>query len=388
MNEGKIKLAIWGINDGIWSVIKSEIDPRLTDICFFIDNNSAMQKRGIAGKSVYAYDTNSRQLLETVDYVLIAAYSGYSQIKELLLKSGYPKNKIQLFVTPQINQYLLGNLDDLNDDVIPKIYFRPYTMQRALKNYRELYEKYSKVHVFTENTGRWYEKGPLIAHACGGYVEGRQIMYSNSKEALEASLSGQIKLIECDVLGMEQGEVVLAHAYTDFYNSIENEFTMLNISQALTEVKKYPNVNLLIDVKWDDEDEYAYYVKKIAEAISEIATGIEAENLRKQIVMEVYNEKTIQCAKEFGFDMFFTQYRNRDCEQHMENVLLCEKYDVGAVGFDIEYIRDKKRVISVFKEKGIKVFVFSTDSIEEYIQLKQMGVEGIFTNYLTNKDIL
>ena len=346
-----------------------------------------MQERGIAGKNVYAYDTNARQLLEAVDYVLIAAYSGYREIKESLLKSGYPKNKIQLFVTPQINQYLLGNLDDVNDDVIPKIYFRPYTMKRALKNYRELYEKYSKVRFFSENTGRWYEKGPLIAHACGGLCRGRQIMYSNSKEALEASLSGQVRLIECDVLGMEQGEVVLAHAYTDFYNSIENEFTMLNISQALTEVKKYPNVNLLIDVKWDDEDEYAYYVKKIAEAISEIAVGIEAENLRKQIVMEVYNEKTIQCANQFGFDMFFTQYRNPECN-HMETVLLCEKYDIGAVGFSLEYIRDKKSTISLFKKKGIKIFVFFTNSIEDYNKLKQMGADGIFTDYLTNKDIL
>ena len=70
----------------------------------------------------------------------------------------------------------------------------------------------------------------------------------------------------------------------------------------------------------------------------------------------------------------------------METALLCGKYHVGAVGFSCEYILSHKSLIQIFNQKNIKIFAFSTDDLQKYKNLKEMGVHGIFTNYLLMRD--
>ena len=46
-----------------------------------------------------------------------------------------------------------------------------------------------------------------------------------------------------------------------------------------------------------------------------------------------------------------------------------------------------KKFLNILTDKNIKIFVFSTDSIEEYSRLRKMGVSGVFTNYLFESNI-
>ena len=282
----------------------------------------------------------------------------------------------------------MGNLSDINEALVYKIYFQSEKRLNEAREYQKAYCEYETMDRRAENTGRWYEKGPLISHACGGFVNGKRCMYSNSKEALEYSFSEQFRLIECDVRGKEQDELILAHDFKRFYEAVKENYTMQNIYSVLSELRK-SDASLLIDVKWSNIDEYNWYLSKIIEAIDKIGNGNKKviDQLKKQVVMEVYEEESIKCAYKNGFDMFFTQYKNQDIDHFIQTAVLCKKYDIGAVGFGVGSIEWYQKRLNIFKNKNIKIYAFSCDSVEEYKALREMGVDGIFTNYLTYQDV-
>ena len=84
--------------------------------------------------------------------------------------------------------------------------------------------------------------------------------------------------------------------------------------------------------------------------------------------------------------LLFTQYRNPNIYSYMDTVLLCEKYNIGVVGYDFEYIEKHKILISCFCNKNIKIFAFSSDDLKQYRLLKKLGVQGIFTNFISHDD--
>lgn len=385
----KVRLAVWGITDKIWASLKDKIDPRRAEIVYFIDNNADVLGRCYASRPVYCFEMMEQKKLSDIDYVLVAAYSGYKQIREELLQSGYPGGKIQLYITPGIEMYDLGDLSNTSKELVNSIYFEPQKRWSELQKYIDTYSGYLECDCMEEQTGRWYEKGPLISHACGGVVNGKRIMYSNSKEALEYSFSKQFRLIECDVLGFEQEEVILAHDFDKLYEAEEMGYTIQNFMEMLTALKRYPETHMLVDVKWSTIEEYDFYVSHIVDSICRVSKDeMEKQQLYKQIVMEVYDEASIQSAQKAGFDVFFTQYRNKGIKDFMNTVRICVEYGVGVVGYDADFIREYKKAIPLLKEKNIKIYAYSTDSKEEYGQLREFGVDGIFTNWLIYEDVV
>lgn len=383
IQDRKIRIAVWGITGAIWDSLKKTLDSRKMKILFFIDNNLQRKDESYGECPVYGFDIETLKLLEQVDYVLVAAYSGYQKIRMQLVAKEYPESKVQLYVTEDICRYDLGDvLCDIK--LIDRIYFEPEKMKQTIKHYYKVYESYKKMPCLAEDTVRWYEKGTFISHACGGYVNDRKIMYTNSAEALECSLNAGYSLIECDIMRDKSGQIILAHDYEKVFISTYKKYTIQTIGQMIEKIKSYHEVQMLIDVNWNSEQDYANYVIEIWNTIRQVSkTEKESNQLKKQIVMEVYNEATIRYAQAAGFDMFFTQYRNSDIGDYMNTAILCGKYNIGAVGFPCAYISSHKSLISIFNKKNIKIFVYSTDDMQEYTSLKEIGIQGVFTNYLS-----
>ena len=155
----------------------------------------------------------SKQLVceKAVDYILVTALSAYEGIKEQLIDMGIEKEKIQVFVAKDMKRYCVGNIDDIDINLIEKIYFEPQKIKNIVTEYRTIFDIYSKIPACEESMDEWYNKGRMISHACGGIVNGKRMMYSNSKEAFEYSVKKKFKLIECDLKRLYNGELVLLH---------------------------------------------------------------------------------------------------------------------------------------------------------------------------------
>lgn len=382
----KIKIALWGITDAIWQDVKVSLDWRKVQILMFIDNDPYIDGKTFEGIKIRNYNHFLLKEIKELDYILIAAYSGYQEILQLLKRDGICAEKIQLYISRGLERYCFGEIENVNKSLIERIYNEPSKIIEAAENYnhdvRMLVE--GDINLRKENQDKWYKQNSIIAHACGGYVNGEKVKYSNSREALESTLKSGAKVIECDVLGIEHNEVICAHDYNQYWDAMEFGYTLQTLEDVLKKIVEYPDVYLLVDIKWEHVEEYDSYLSYILDSIERISAGKKElkKQLKKQIILEVYNEATIQSAQKSGFDVFFTQYRNEkyfDCKKVVE---LCLKYDIGVVGYGFRDIQAHSKMLTVFRQKGISVFGFSSDSITEYSEMRKKGLDGIFSNFI------
>lgn len=384
----KVKIAVFGINEKILRVIENEIDPRKAEIVLFIDNDETKQGTEFLNIPVVLFTKNL--LVEyAIDFFLVTALSAFELIRKQLIEMGVHKEQIQVFVTEDLCNYCLGSIDDISIDFIKQVYFQPSKMIDMVIKYREIYGNYLRVPAYEDELDEWFNKSSLISHACGGIVNGKRVMYSNSKEAFQYAINEKFDLIECDMLKVSDEEWFLAHEYSHFYESWREGYSMMTMQEFLVLLKEYPNVCCLIDVKWDDYDEYVSCVNAIDRFIESISSDDTRRYLLKnQIIMEVYDEPTIRFAKTKGYKMIYTQYKNPDWQCFMNTVSLCYKYGVKAIALSVHNCLHRGKNLKIFTDKNIKVFAFSTDSIEDYNALRKIGTTGIFTNYLTENNLV
>ncbi len=386
MKKEKVRIAIWGISDGIWNAVQKELNPQNVEIVLFFDNDK--MKHGVCYRNIPIVAPTKQLVREyEIDYILVAALSAYESIKEQLICMGIEKERIQAFIAKDIERYCIGKMDDVDTDLIKKIYFEPREIMDIVVEYKKIFDLYSKIPVCEESVEEWYTKGRMISHACGGIVNGKRIMYSNSKEAFDYSAGKKFKLIECDLTRLYNGELILLH---DWERSWEwgEQYSPMTAKELLTLLKEHGEMSCLIDIKWKDHDEYSLLINEIDKLIKAICdNSSERDVLKRQIIMEVYDEETIQIASKNKFNMIFTQYRNPQWQCFMNTVNLCYRYGIKVIAMPVSACLDWEVCIRIFTEKNIKIFAFSTDSIDEYSALRRMNVTGVFTNYLTESDI-
>lgn len=383
----RIKLAVWGINNAIWNVIKKSIDMGKTEIVLFIDGDE--EKQGIYYENIPVI-APLRELLDRVevDVYLIAALSAYESIRRQLMEWGRTAEQIQPFITNDICKYCLGTLDEIERNFIKEAYFEPEKIEKLVDRYREKYPVYRKNQY--QGDAAWVNRGTLISHACGGIVDGRKVMYTNSKEAFAYTVKSKFRLMECDVMRMKNGQLILGHDFWMFYDTEEKGYTVMSMEDLLKGLHKYSEITCLVDVKWwqDTYMDYRDVYKEVMNGIERMISCIAKEekeraDLKSRIVMEVYDEETIKLAKQGDFQMAFTQYRNPEWMDYLGIVNLCCQYGIGAVIVELDHNNNvDKRLIDICRKKGIKVFVYPTNCLGEYSRLRKLGVAGVMTDYL------
>lgn len=383
MIMNKIRIAVFGINRGILRAVKRAIDSRRVEIAVFFDNDK--MKQGVSYEGIPILALSKKAISDySIEYVIITALSAYEDIQMQLINLGISKDKIQVFIADELCKYCIGLIDNIDNELIKCIYFEPQKRNDIITEYNKIYADYAVISAYREETDAWFHKSHFISHACGGMVNGKRMMYSNSKEAFQYSMEKGFSLIECDIMKMDNNELILAHDYEQFYGAELEGYTIMTLDDLLMSLQKYGLVSCLIDVKWSNYDEYALLVNEIESRIDKISDSESEEvNLKKQIIMEVYDEETIKIAKSKGFEMFFAQYRNENGKCFMEIAHLCYKYGIKAVGIPAEWSGEMEKFIKIITDKGIKIFVYSVDDIDEYSKVRKMNISGVFTNYLT-----
>lgn len=381
----KKNILIFGAMEWIYDCACEKLNFFEVNIKGFIDNNVYKQKLLFRNKPVYSIS----QLKDVeYDYILVGAWASYEIIKRQLIEGGVEEGKIMPLLDEIIYEKLHKGIETNLNDIIDSIYNNPQIIKKAVEKLNQLYEIYKETDALVDEENAWYLKSSLIAHACGGYVNGHKQMYTNSKEALECSLTRGFRLIECDCM-RKSNTLYLAHAQSDFFG----DYTILSLEEALSMLKNYPDVNLLIDIKWAEEDhdllrmesikEYENIIDDIEELIIKVSKDEKkAEQLRKQLVIEVYNVPTIVYVREKNFQCIYTQYRNSDGNSFMEVANNCKKYGVHVVALPVESALLKIKDLNIITNKNIKIFCFSTDDMNEYSTLLSAGVSGVFSNYL------
>lgn len=375
----KIRVIIFGVTELSIKIVQNEIAHENVDIVAFSDNDA--NKCGVIINNIPVI--HSKEIIKfDYDYILVSAWRFYDQIKEQLLLLGILEEKIDLLFTEKV-PYLYPGEICINDDVmLCRMYrYSELIMEKVHKTreYTKLWKDYAEWTPMQHDKTEWSCKGSMIAHACGGVVNGIKRMYSNSKEALADSLQKGFRLIECDAYGVINGEVVLAHDEIDLYDGYQGAYSLQTFAEFFKVLRQHSEVSALVDIKWRTQQDY----KEIVDAIDKVTS----KDGKQQIILEVYDEQSIIYAKEKGYECFYTQYRNPESVFFIKTVALCYKYDIKAVGFSMKTaLAPISNYFKIFTDKNIKIFVFSTDSIDEYAKVISKGVSGVFTNYLYERE--
>lgn len=371
----KRKIAIFGASDGIWGAIREAINIFSVDIVAFIDNDLYKQGMVFHGIPVLCIDD---ALAMEVEFVIIAAYSAMQEIINELNTKGVLCNRIAPFLHSGILKYNIGNISKTAWEASLGFYNEPPKLKKLAQQYIDQYEKYVRMQPFISGTS-WNAGKRFISHACGGFVNGFPMMYTNSDEALSYTFQKDFQLMECDVCKMPDNEWILAHTWGQLFDALEYNYTPIFVEDLLRKIASQ-RIMCLFDIKWSEHDDYFEFVDYIAKLEKKHA-GLD---IKDKIILEVYDEETMKKAVFSGYQVFYTQYRNKECDNYMKTVLLCEKYGVGVVGFGMGYaLNVLKKNIRIFTDKGIDIYAFSTDSIDQYMEFRKNGGYGVFTNYLS-----
>lgn len=223
-----------------------------------------------------------------------------------------------------------------------------------------------------------------IAHGGGALGE---YTYSNCYYAIKTYYDEGIRLFELDVeyttdnipvmlhswdgfqfkyLGLERNVV---YSYEEFINAkMINDWGQLSLESTITYMKtEFPEMFLITDTKADN--------RALLLTISQ-----QYSDVQDRIIPQVYNQEEYKYAKELGFkNIIYTLYMSEDTDEQI--IEFCKNNQV----FAITMPKDRALGTSLAKELndlGIYVYAHTINSDEDFEQLKENGVSGIYTDNL------
>lgn len=379
-----MKLIIFGAAKLIYKSAKEAINSQTMKIVAFSDNDERKTGKHWGGGGNYEgipIISPDRILDIEFDYILIGAWYSYSEIWNELIALGIPKYKIM----PLYNKshiYLLNDvIDDIDTAAICSIYTDGEEIIKQIWEVNEVNRLYEHLKpIKSELKTIDYEKYHLIAHACGGLLKGEKIEYTNSLEALMEALKNDFKMIECDVWGEQDGKLILGSRLKMAYPIYIN-YTVLTLDVLLRMIADDINKKVILDIKWNTLNDFC----RLLTNIDCLVRQLEKEgfiNIRRQIIIETFDEDSTKYAINHNWECILTDYRNKEGAWIKKTACICCKYNIKAVMLDAESAIRHKKYIKYLISKNIDIVSYTVDEIEDYVALKKAGVKSILSNYL------
>ena len=240
----------------------------------------------------------------------------------------------------------------------------------------------------------WYTKNKLRAHACGG-IDG--VAYTNSWEALNQSYQKGIKVIELDMTVTSDARVVISHnfmpeisgkfdtetpTFDEFMNSsIAGKYTPMSLQMLLEFMEKHPDVYIVVD---HPAKGFNRLVKIITYMLKVIDSKKINNRVLKQFIIQVFTVREYDWLNSLGkfknIEFYFSA--RRDIEGTIEFISNNNVHTVS-----INKVRLNKEIVSKFSRIGVRVFSPSINSIEEVKSAFEMGLWGVTSDFLDNKQL-
>jgi len=222
-----------------------------------------------------------------------------------------------------------------------------------------------------------------IAHAGGGIDE---MKYTNSLEALNESYKNGFRFIEMDISWTHDKELVMLHGWE---SEIEGLFGEKKGIRSLEEFKNFEMVGGLTQMSFDDVAQWlrnhkdAYLVTDVKNDNILTLDKIKEEypDLQSRIIPQIYFFKEYSSVVDLGYNkVIFTLY---DANYHPALVAgFIDIKNIFALAMPTSQIALNKDLISKAKDLDIPIFTHTIDSKKELVELENLGIYGVYTNFL------
>ncbi len=230
---------------------------------------------------------------------------------------------------------------------------------------------------------RWYDGDePLLIRHAGGEIEG--YIYTNSKEAILKALQSGAKVIEVDVCFTSDGVPVLAHDFSpdgkvavpthaEFMASkINNRYTPMDLRQ-LIDLQKSTSAYFFLDPKAGDGARVATYIAKHFSDCD-----------YQRIILQLSSLEDLYAVAHLGKFPFL--HYNTAFPNLLTSMPTLVAYGVRTVSVYDGLIRGPE-TLTKLRENGIHVFTWTVNDRRRYNRLREDGVRGVFTDFLTEADL-
>ncbi|MFK7873623.1 MAG: glycerophosphodiester phosphodiesterase family protein [Oligoflexales bacterium] len=220
----------------------------------------------------------------------------------------------------------------------------------------------------------------MISHAGGLLAE---TPYTNSKESFQNSYLQGFDYLEVDLRRTSDGHTVLIHDWDNTWKKIFHQkshnptyeefmsaqliFTQLDLTEFLDEIRNYPNLKIILDIKDN--------VFLILEEISSLAP-----DLKTRLIPQVFTEEQSIYTKNLGFHHFLLALYRMDTIDIESLSSFFEEHH--PLGFTVSQERVFSNEYAPLLNR-YPTYVFTVNSEEKIKELKKFPfIKGIFTDRL------
>ena len=240
-----------------------------------------------------------------------------------------------------------------------------------------------------------WKESRIITHALGRIDK---YEYTNSKEAFVANYKRGARVFEVDLLLTDDGRLVCAHDWDSFSKMVGDDnvvrtfesfmqariygrYMPLSFRDLALMLNHCPDVFLVTDTK----EHRSPLVRRAFAALVADAKSVD-ETVLERIIPQLYDPAmlaTIERIHPFK-EYVFTRYRRGTWEYRI--IALIEKRsEIKGVAFPIRKISPP--FCGQLKARNIRSYTHTVNSIEDLKRYAALGVEGFYSDDLTNEDV-
>lgn len=261
-----------------------------------------------------------------------------------------------------------------------KTYVRYWLNPIDLKDYEPL----------SKDSTTWLTDNTLLAHAMGGIDKS---IYTNSLEAFETAYENGFRVYEVDLAMTVEGEVICSHEYLNengdrveytafMERKIEDKYSPIDIKGLIDLMELYSDVYIMTDFKWDNSmGSTNEEVNIIMSAIVKEALQREREDLLERFIIQIYNPTSYEIIHNiYPFKNYVYTLYHYVSPIYKEILGFCLEYKIPVVA--MEESRITKERVEYFTEWNVDVLAYTINDEETAGKFRELGVKGIYTDWL------
>jgi len=253
-----------------------------------------------------------------------------------------------------------------------------------------------------ETPGTDFADYRIVAHAMGG-INGST--YTNAFEAFVANYEQGTRIFETDLLLTTDGKLVARHEWTanmskllgqlevlpaarqgvalDFAEFMDTPilelYSPLDWEDILDLMQHYPDAYIVTDTKEFDSGLIMQEFQMLTEAASRRDTA-----LLSRIVPQIYSRSMLEeLNKIYPFPhIIYTLYQSQDTDEQV--ISFVRDHDVDIT---MPVSRGTAKFVKALKRAGAHVYVHTLNDTEEIEKLSRIGVDGFYTDFISEDDL-
>ena len=377
----KIKIVLFGAANAMFQAANEHLRHDNCEIIAFCDNNE--YKQGLIWNDLPVLSVSQLKNLD-YDFIIVGAWYSYNVIRKSLLNAGIPDTKIMPLLSLKTVILLTDSIPNFPESILEKIFRSdPKRLNSKITEINQINEMYLNLQPLEiPDDSINFVDYPLIAHASGGSLPGDKLIYTNSVEAFQTSIENGFKMIEVDVWGIIDEDLIFGHDSKKLKAAATSNYTSLTFTHILSVLAENPQLKVMLDIKWSTLFNYKQVLDKMETILLKSGAKWNYE-IKQQLVVQVYDLETTEYAVKQGWQCVLINYRSPDGSWFQKTAYLCCKFNLLGAIFGSETLLTVAKYLKFLKDKNIPIIAYTTDDIEEYSKLKKIGVTSVITNFLS-----